>query len=68
MRVDVRTRAGTTLEQFMAQQDLPVLACLRNTQNYVNGVFEGRSLFDLPHHVAEHDLMQWSDLLRWIET
>ena len=67
MRVDARTRAGATLEQFMAQQDLPVLAYLRNTQNYVNGVFEGRSLFDLPHHVAERDLMQWSDLLRWIE-
>src|SRR5690606_12563511 len=31
MRVDPRTRAGVTLEQFMAQQDLPVLAYLRNT-------------------------------------
>lgn len=67
MRVDARTRAGVTLEQFMAQHGLPVLACLRNTQNYVNSVFEGRSLFDLPHHVAERDLMPWADLLGWIE-
>lgn len=53
MRVDVRTRAGVTLEQFMAKQDLPVLANLRNAQLYVNAAFEGKSIFDLPPHVAE---------------
>ena len=66
MRVDVRTRAGVTLEQFMAQQDLPVLAHLRNTQHYVNAAFEGKSLFDLPPHVAERDIEQWQDLIDWL--
>ncbi len=67
MRVDPRTRAGVTLEQFMAQQGLPVLAWLRNTQTYVNAAFEGRSLFDLPHHVAERDIEQWSGLIDWLD-
>ena len=67
MRVDPRTRAGVTLEQFMARQDLPVLAWLRNTQHYVNAAFEGKSLFDLPHHVAERDVEQWADLTGWLE-
>lgn len=67
MRVDARTRAGVTLEQFMAAQDLPVLAYLRNTQNYVNAAFEGKSLFDLPHHIAERDLEPWAELMRWVE-
>lgn len=67
MRVDARTRAGVTLEQFMAQQDLPVLAWLRNTQNYVNAAFEGKSLFDLPHHVVERDLAPWADVMRWLD-
>ena len=66
MRMDVRTRAGVTLEQFMAQQDLPVLAHLRNTQHYVNAAFEGKSLFDLPHHVAERDMEQWQALIDWL--
>ena len=66
MRVDVRTRAGVTLEQFMAQQKLPVLAQLRNTQHYVNAAFEGKSLFDLPPHVAERDIEQWQDLIEWL--
>lgn len=67
MRVDPRTRAGVTLEQFMARQDLPVLAYLRNTQNYVNAAFEGKSLFDLPHHVAERDVEQWAGLTGWLD-
>ena len=67
MRVDPRTRAGVTLEQFMAQQDLPVLAFLRNTQHYVNAAFEGKSLFDLPHHIAERDVEQWQDLIAWLD-
>jgi chromosome partitioning protein len=67
MRVDPRTRAGVTLEQFMEQQDLPVLAYLRNTQNYVNAAFEGRSLFDLPHYVAERDIEQWQGLIDWLD-
>lgn len=67
MRVDPRTRAGVTLEQFMKQQDLPVLAYLRNTQNYVNAAFEGRSLFDLPHYVAERDIEQWQGLIDWLD-
>jgi len=66
MRMDVRTRAGVTLEQFMAQQQLPVLAHLRNTQHYVNAAFEGKSLFDLPHHVAERDIDQWQELIDWL--
>jgi chromosome partitioning protein len=67
MRVDPRTRAGVTLEQFMDQQGLPVLAHLRNTQHYVNAAFEGRSLFDLPPHVVERDVEQWQGLIDWLE-
>lgn len=67
MRIDPRTRAGVTLEQYMAQQDLPVLGHLRNTQHYVNAAFEGKSLFDLPHHVAERDVEQWAGLIDWLE-
>ncbi|MFN3751223.1 MAG: AAA family ATPase [Thiobacillus sp.] len=66
MRVDPRTRAGVTLEQFMARQDLPVLAYLRNTQHYVNAAFEGKSLFDLPPHVTERDVEQWQGLIDWL--
>lgn len=68
MRVDARTRAGVTLETLMAQQDLPVLAYLRNAQNYVNAAFEGKCIFDLPPHIAERDVEQWQGIIDWLDT
>lgn len=67
MRMAPRTRAAVTLEQFLQQLDLPVLAYLREAQIYVNAAFEGKSIFDLPPHLAEHDLQQWATLLGWLE-
>ncbi len=66
MRMAPHTRAATTLEQFIAGLDLPVLAYLRETQAYVNAAFEGKTLFDLPHYLAERELEQWAYLLNWL--
>jgi chromosome partitioning protein len=67
MRMAPRTRAAATLEQFLAQLDVPVLAYLREAQIYVNAAFEGKSIFDMPHYAAEQDLDLWVDLIKWIE-
>ncbi|MDO8311782.1 MAG: ParA family protein [Sideroxyarcus sp.] len=68
MRMDPRTRAALTLEQFLKGLDLPVLAYLRETQAYVNAGFEGKTLFDLPPSVAQRELEQWTYLLGWLES
>lgn len=68
MRMEPRTRAALTLEQFLTALDLPVLAYLREAQVYVNAAFEGKTLFDIPAHLAERELEQWAYLLRWLET
>lgn len=67
MRMAPRTRAAATLEQFLQQLDMPVLAYLREAQVYVNAAFEGKSIFDLPTYQAEHDIAQWATLLGWLE-
>lgn len=67
MRMAPRTKAAATLEDFLQKLDLPVLAYLRETQNYVNAAFEGKSLFDLPHSQVEQDLQQWQGLLHWLD-
>ncbi|HZW86041.1 MAG TPA: ParA family protein [Gallionella sp.] len=67
MRMDPRTRAALTLEQFLATLDLPVLAYLREAQTYVSAAFEGKTLFDMPPHLAGRELEQWAYLLRWLE-
>lgn len=67
MRMDPRTRAALTLEQFLQGLDLPVLAYLRETQAYVSAGFEGKTLFDLPPAQAQRELAQWTYLLDWLE-
>ena len=67
MRMDPRTRAALTLEQFLKGLDMPVLAYLREAQIYVNAAFEGRTLFDLPPSLAQRELEQWAYLLNWLE-
>lgn len=66
MRMAPRTRAAATLEQFLAGLDLPVLAHLREAQNYVNAAFEGKTIFDLPPHLAERDQQDWLEISRWV--
>jgi chromosome partitioning protein len=66
MRMAPRTRAAATLEQFLDGLDLPVLAHLREAQIYVNAAFEGKSIFDLPPHLAERDQEDWLEIARWL--
>lgn len=67
MRMDSRTRAALTLEQFLKGLDLPILAYLREAQIYVNAAFEGKTLFDLAPSLAQRELEQWAFLLDWLE-
>jgi chromosome partitioning protein len=67
MRMDPRTRAALTLEQFLKGLDLPILAYLREAQVYVNAAFEGKTLFDLPPSQAQRELEQWVYMLNWLE-
>jgi chromosome partitioning protein len=67
MRVNARTRAAEKLDEFLAPVDLPVLTHLRETQNYVNAAFEGKSIFDLAPSQVEKDTEQWQPLIGWIK-
>lgn len=66
MRVDARTRAAAELERFLAGLGLPVLACLRDTQNYVQAAAHGMTIFDLSLARSAQDREQWLPIMEWI--
>jgi len=66
MRVDPRTRAAGMLEEFLTHFDTPIVAYLRNTQNYINAAAAGMTIFDPPRARHKKDLEQWDSLLRWL--
>ncbi len=66
MRVDPRTKAAGMLEEYMRHFDIPILAYLRNTQNYVNVATQGMTVFDPPKARHRKDVEQWGPLLEWL--
>lgn len=66
VRVDPRTRAAATLEAFLGQFDLPVLAYLRDSQIYPNAAFNGLSIFDLAPSLAAREQEHWQPILEWL--
>lgn len=68
MRVDARTIAADKLREFMAEHDWPVLAMLRDTQNYIHLSARGLTLFDVPAPRVAADLAQWQGLCRWLDS
>lgn len=66
MRIDPRTRAANMLEEFLRHFDIPIVAYLRNTQNYVNVAAGGQTIFDPPRARNKRDIEQWQNLHKWI--
>lgn len=67
MRVDPRTKAAAMLEEYLKHFDIPIVAYLRNTQNYVNAAAAGLSIFDPPRNRNKRDAEQWEGLISWLQ-
>ncbi len=67
MRVDPRTIAADKLREFVSGLGLPVLAYLRDTQNYIHLAARGLTLFDVAPSRVEKDLLQWQPICEWLD-
>jgi chromosome partitioning protein len=67
MRVREHTRANEQLHAYLATVPVPVVAWLRDTQNYVQLAAHGLTLFDVARSRVERDLEQWSPLQAWLQ-
>ena len=47
---------------------LPVLAYLRDTQNYIHLAAHGLTLFDVAPSRVEKDLAQWQGICQWLDS
>ena len=68
MRVREHTRANEQLHAYLATVPVPVVAWLRDTQNYVQLAAHGLTLWDVAPSRVERDLEQWAALEDWIKS
>lgn len=66
-----RVKPGTvvfrSLMQFLGSLDIPVVAVLRDTQNYIRSAEMGLGLHEMQRARVEPDLTQWESLIDWLE-
>ncbi len=67
-RVNSNTLIYSALEQYLQNTDIPFIAKIRDTQNYIHSMNEGKGLFEVyPHYKVASDKSDWHPLINWIE-
>ena len=65
-RVKMNTRVSQGLVRFLESLDIPLLATLRDTQNYVRGTQQGIGIFEMPARDVQKDTESWERLIAWL--
>jgi chromosome partitioning protein len=67
-RVRENTLVYHRLEAFLKRLNIPFIATLRDSQNYVRAAERGLGIFELAPSLAAEDLEHWKPLLRWLRS
>lgn len=67
MRLKDHTISQERLQEYVATLPAPMVATIRDTQNYVHLAAHGLTLWDVAPSRVERDLAQWEPLLRWVD-
>jgi chromosome partitioning protein len=46
---------------------IPVIATLRDSQNYVRAAEKGMGVHEMKRHLVEQDLADWQPMLAWLK-
>ena len=65
-RVRSQTSYRKVLNEFLIRLNLPLITTLRDTQNYVRLMDQGKSIFDSPNSKVKDDLVQWEPVISWL--
>jgi chromosome partitioning protein len=66
-RVRANTRVSHALMRFLASLDIPLVATLRDSQNYVRSAEAGIGVLEMPRWQVERDLDEWRRIRDWLE-
>lgn len=66
-RVRKNTLMFQSLMRFLEKLEIPVIATLRDSQNYVRAAEQGVGLHEMKAYTVKEDLAHWETLLAWLE-
>ena len=65
-RVRRNTRMYQSLTRFLGTLDIPIVATIRDSQNYARGAELGLGIHEMKHYQVSEDLEAWAPLLAWL--
>ena len=66
-RVRSNTLVSQSLMRFLMSIDIPLIATLRDSQNYLRAAESGVGIFEMPTWQVSKDLDEWHNLLGWLD-
>jgi len=66
-RVRRNTLSSQALMRFLDTLGVPIIATLRDSQNYVRAAELGLGLAEMTPHLVDEDLEQWQPIFKWLE-
>jgi chromosome partitioning protein len=66
-RVRANTLVFHSLTRFLISLDIPLVATLRDTQNYLRSAEAGIGIHDMPRWQVQQDLDHWQRLTDWLD-
>jgi chromosome partitioning protein len=66
-RIRSNTLIYQTLIRFLQTLGIPIVATIRDSQNYVRGAQLGIGVHEMKPHIAREDVEQWEPLISWLE-
>lgn len=67
-RVRENTLVYHKLQRFLKRLEIPFIATLRDTQNYIRAADRGIGIFEMAPSMVNQDLEQWKSLTRWLNS
>ena len=66
-RVRRNTLMYQSLTRFLGTLDIPIIATLRDSQNYVRAAEHGLGIHEMKHYQVSEDIQSWERLLAWLD-
>jgi chromosome partitioning protein len=66
-RVRKNTLMFQSLMRFLEKLEIPIVATMRDSQNYVRAAEQGVGIHEMKPYLVKEDLAQWETLLAWLE-
>ena len=66
-RVRKNTLMFQALMRFLEKLEIPIVATIRDSQNYVRAAEQGVGIHEMKPYMVKEDMAQWETLLAWLE-